>query len=535
MIGGWQHISESEAKRGKVRAGQSAACRGSFTGSAVWDIVALPRKGKHPGTGLGVSGVLRSCLCLGCRHLRGVRARRPTSRIVLAASPAAPSEEQHRQGKQQGGRLWPSMERFLDDTRAYPIRDPLWGNIYLPDVFRRLIETPAFVQLHRVRQLGPSYLVYPGATHTRASHSLGVFYVARRMIDTIRHLPDGPRLSTDGIGAFLAAALLHDCGHFPYTHSLKELPLTEHETLGAQLILEDPLASVLRHDAGVDPRRVADIVDPDRDGRDPEISFYRGLLSGALDPDKLDYLTRDAYFCGVPYGVQDLDYVLTRLRADGYGPIGIRESGVSAIEHLLFAKYLMYRAVYWHPTVRIATGMIKSGLHRGLAAGAFQTSDLYGLDDESFYRRFGEGKQPGASLVAAVFARRFHKVVAEIPAEAIDGPWRIADLDSRARLAELISVEAGIPVEHGAIIDVPEAISFEVDIPVWTTGGPRGFRDAGSVFTPDVVRDFTRRIRVVRLVLPREASPQQVSKARELFLYELKVSVDQGYALEKPR
>lgn len=453
----------------------------------------------------------------------------------LPAAPAAPGDQQHRQGEQHGDRLGRSMERYLDDTRAYPVRDPLWGNIYLPDVFRRLIETPAFVQLHRIRQLGPSFLVYPGATHTRASHSLGVFYVARRMIDTIRHLPDGPRLSTDGIGAFLAAALLHDCGHFPYTHSLKELPLEEHESLGARLIQADPVASVLREDAGIDPGMVADIVDPDRDAADPEVNFYRSLLSGALDPDKLDYLTRDAYFCGVPYGVQDLDYVLTRLRADGYGPIGIRQSGVSVIEHLLFAKYLMYRAVYWHPTVRIATGMIKAGLYQGLAAGAFRESELYGLDDETFYRKFGESGHPGAPLVAAVFARRFHTVAAEIPMEAIPDPQRLLALDARTSLATSIGRDVGLTGNATLIIDVPEAVSFEVDIPVWTARESHGFREAGSVFTPDVVRDFTRRIRIIRLALPPEASEDQLADARNLLYSELKVAADRGYALEQPR
>ena len=109
-----------------------------------------------------------------------------------------------------------------------PIRDVLWGHIYLTPAIAALTESVPFIRLHRIMQLGPTSRVYPGATHTRASHSIGVYHLARRLLT---HLAEGGAdqwLTSIGVKSFLCAALLHDLGHFPYTHSLKELALEEH-------------------------------------------------------------------------------------------------------------------------------------------------------------------------------------------------------------------------------------------------------------------------------------------------------------------
>ena len=97
-----------------------------------------------------------------------------------------------------------------------------------------------------------------------------------------------------------------------------------------------------------------------------EILFYRQLLSGVLDPDKLDYLNRDAFYCGVPYGIQDTEFTLSALEPDSEKGITINSKSIVAVENLLFSKYLMYRTVYWHKTVRIVTAMMKKTLFSAL-------------------------------------------------------------------------------------------------------------------------------------------------------------------------
>ena len=140
-----------------------------------------------------------------------------------------------------------------------------------------------------------------------------------------------------------------DLGHFPYAHSLKELPLEDHESLTARIVLDTPLAHVIATDAHADPEMIAKIVDTDLDDRNSkEIAIYRKILSGVLDPDKLDYLSRDAYFCGVPYGVQDVDFIISKLRYHQSEGLVLDEQGMHAVENVLFSKYLMYRSVYWH-------------------------------------------------------------------------------------------------------------------------------------------------------------------------------------------
>ncbi|MDR1230099.1 MAG: HD domain-containing protein, partial [Spirochaetaceae bacterium] len=190
-----------------------------------------------------------------------------------------------------------SVDNALYGGFCKPCRDALWGHVYLTPELDAITKTPQFGRLHRIAQLGPAGLVYPGATHTRAAHSIGVYHIARRLITGLCERGAGAFVSPCGIRSFLCAALLHDLGHFPYAHSLKDLFLTEHEQLGARLIEADPVAGLVAR-AGADPAVTAAILDTGRPTDDEEVLFYRKLLSGCLDPDKLDYLNRDARFAG---------------------------------------------------------------------------------------------------------------------------------------------------------------------------------------------------------------------------------------------
>ncbi|MDA3950455.1 MAG: HD domain-containing protein [Spirochaeta sp.] len=399
----------------------------------------------------------------------------------------------------------PEIWDHLQTDYTAPIRDPLWGHIYLSPAMLHLVNTTEFQQLSRIKQLGPTFLVYPGATHTRLNHSLGVFHLARRILTRLISHADAPALTLEGVKAFLAAALLHDVGHFPYTHSFKSLPLAEHEHLTGRIIQSGEIQHHLKEDLRVDPALVAAIVDEtlDADGAE-EVLLYRRLLSGSLDPDKLDYLNRDAYFCGVPYGLQDIDFAISRIRPVGFDGIGLDETGVSAVENILFSKFLMYRAVYWHRTVRVATAMIKKAVHMGLAEHVIRPEDLYGLDDELFVARFGDDPYPPFELIAEVGLRRLLKPVATVPFDPIDPRHQaIDDIAVRHELEAELAKELGIP-EHRVIIDLPDPISFEAHFPIFEDGYRYEFSEK-SVFSGDVVRTFTETLRRIRLMIPRDA------------------------------
>ncbi|MFQ3621534.1 MAG: HD domain-containing protein, partial [Spirochaetales bacterium] len=333
-------------------------------------------------------------------------------------------------------------------------------------------------------------------------------------------------LTLEGVKAFLAAALLHDIGHFPFTHSLKELPLREHESLTADLIFSPPLENLLKEQLLVDPSLVATIVDTHMDCLgSTEIPFFRNLLSGVLDPDKLDYLNRDAYYCGVPYGIQDTDFVLGRIKPHPKRGIALDLTGLPAVENVLFSKYLMYRAVYWHRTVRIATAMIKKAVYLGLRDGMISPEDLYGLDDEDFFHTILEQTYRPFTLIQRVAERRLLKSAFELPFDPQKKVLSdLLNLETRTALEEelsrLISKEGSIQIEpEDVVIDIPEKISFEIDIPIlFPDGRFIEYVDAGSVFSPPVVKGFTRTLRILRVaVIPEvlEAMPQISSLLQE--------------------
>ncbi|GHT82015.1 phosphohydrolase [Spirochaetia bacterium] len=387
-----------------------------------------------------------------------------------------------------------------------PIRDVLWGHIYLTPELAALTKSAPFMRLSRIFQLGPSYLVYPGATHTRASHSIGVYYLARRLLLYLAERGADAWLSPRGAVSFLCAALLHDLGHFPYTHSLKELqgnrrfPLLRHEALTAEIILREPVKSLVAK-AGGDPVLSAAIVDMELpDHSSPETAFYRKLLSGALDPDKLDYLNRDARYCGVPYGAQDVDFILSRLYPDREKAVVIDSRGIPSVESILFSKYLMYRAVYWHPQVRSATGMVKKAILGGLEDGVLRPEDLYGLDDAGLFALLESRSHPLFHLAEKVRAGRFFGLVAAFPFD--EGRYgALSDIGSRSGHEAALAAELSLPGEplgpEAVIIDVPEPISFETGLYVADEG--RYFAESSSVFSAGVVDSLVKSLRIIRI------------------------------------
>jgi HD superfamily phosphohydrolase len=321
------------------------------------------------------------------------------------------------------------------------------------------------------------------------------------------------------VKSFLCAALLHDMGHFPYTHSLKELPLTEHEVLTGNLIVSEPVKSLVAA-AGGDPYLTAAIVDTRQKGNGEELFFYRRLLSGALDPDKLDYLSRDARYCGVPYGVQDVDFILSRLHPHPQRGVDIDSRGILGIESLLFSKYLMYRAVYWHRAVRSATAMVKKALLGGLESGVIAAAELYNLDDQGLFALAGQRPHPLFCLVDSVRNGRLFATVAEIPFDE-ESHRKLLCLTERSRMEESLAAELSPLLGKSLggselIIDLPEPISFESGLFVTDESGL--FSADSSVFKSGLMDAFVKSLRIIRVFVDSRHEGDLRDRREELLL-----------------
>jgi len=395
------------------------------------------------------------------------------------------------------------------DDFTHPIRDVLWGHVYMTEKQAKLIESAPFMRLNRIMQLGPVYLVYPGATHTRASHSIGVYHLGKRLLKNLAERGAAEWLTPEGIKSFLAACLLHDLGHFPYTHSLKELSLSSHEALTGDIILKEPMKSLVGA-TGADPDLTAAIIDKEKAESGTELHFYRKLLSGALDPDKLDYLNRDARYCGVPYGVQDFDFILSKLHPNKKRGADIDSRLIPNVESILFSKYLMYRTVYWHRQVRAVTAMLKKLLINGLESGQIMGEDLYNLDDSSLFtlleqkikKNSRNSSINGINLLESVREGKFYATAAEISHENVDFQ-AIRSIKDRAKYEEKLAEglrRRGFEIKgEDIIIDIPEPVSFETGL--FITDEKRSFSESSSAFKPQTVNAFIQTLYTIRIFI----------------------------------
>src|SRR5690349_7712049 len=262
------------------------------------------------------------------------------------------------------------------------IRDPLWNNIRVEPLALELIDTPVFQRLRYVRQLGLAFLVYPGAGHSRFEHALGAYHLARLALAILGERGDLKNIDPSLQAEVKAAMLLHDIGHYPFSHALEEIGAPNHEEVARPMITEGAVGKILRNELGAKaPERIVDLI------RGKSDSPLQGLISGSLDLDKIEYLRRDALMCGVPYGEIDVDRLLHSLTLvenpeTSRLSVGVLEKGLSALESLLFAKYQMYRNVYWHHAVRSATAMYKRLVDDALRARAIDLAELATFTDE---------------------------------------------------------------------------------------------------------------------------------------------------------
>jgi HD superfamily phosphohydrolase len=333
------------------------------------------------------------------------------------------------------------------------IRDPLWDTIRLDATAVRIVDSPSFQRLRYIRQLGLAHLVYPGATHTRFDHALGVYHLAQQALRLLQNTPSFKEISPEDVRVIPYAALLHDIGHYPYSHALEELEPEripgDHEALVGHFLSDPVVQSALGADSIIG---VEDLV------RGKSANPLQGLVSGSLDLDKIDYLRRDARFCGVPYGDVDVDRLLHSLLvvADpitGKLEVGVHEKGVASLESLLFAKYQMFRNVYWHHAVRAATVMYKRIVGDALASGLVASSELVGQTDEGVLFLIETRAPELQQSIGRLRARELPKRAAELIAPDLSEHG--LDAARVGQLEEIIAGEVGA-VPGDVYVDYPE-------------------------------------------------------------------------------
>lgn len=391
-------------------------------------------------------------------------------------------------------------------TRFEVVRDPLWNNIRLDPEALAVVDTPTLQRLRYVRQLGHAFLVYPGATHSRFEHALGAYHLSRRALSQLEDAGDA-RLGPPDRARLKLAALLHDIGHYPFSHALEEAGLPHHELLAERQLSGGELADRLAA-LGTPPAELLALIQ----GRSADA--LAGLVSGSLDVDKLDYLSRDAWMCGVPYGMIDVDRLLTSLTiapgADGRPTLALHEKGLAALESLLFAKYQMYRNVYWHHAVRSATAMFKRLVRHAIAAGRLAAEAVAVATDDGLIHELM--RQDATGLARALRERRLAKRALDLPATELpaDTPsWAADDPDLLERVEDRLARNVGL--EPGELfLDFPTKTGMlALDLPLVKRDGTvtqlAGAEAAAHLGLPRLAGELYRSARRLRVFVLRTA------------------------------
>jgi hypothetical protein len=322
------------------------------------------------------------------------------------------------------------------------VRDPVWNNVRLDAAAAAVIDTPQFQRLRRVKQLGFAHLVYPGAVHTRFNHAIGVYGLTRRALASLAWSGSLDVLSESDrqrLPLIPLAALLHDVGHYAFSHAMEEVgPGTipgHHEQMASLFLDADPIRSPLR---GVDPdgpEIIADLIQ----GTSPHP--LQGLIAGSLDLDKVDYLQRDSFFCGVPYGTVDVDRLLEALTLASQGS----ES---------------------HHAVRAASVVFRSVVERAGSAGLVEPEELPGRTDEELLgllaRRAADVPGDGGAavvgrLIDCLENRRLPKRAVELFGDAVPagiGSWLQERSDLVRGLEDRLATEWSVPA-GSVFVDYP--------------------------------------------------------------------------------
>lgn len=308
------------------------------------------------------------------------------------------------------------------DRHRQLVRIPQECNVPLTNRVQQIIDTPEFRRLARISQLGLVSLVYPAAHHTRFEHSLGVYRLALLYLKQLSYDERfTARIKREDAERFIVAALLHDLGHWPFCHPIEDMNLTgvpEHELFSNSFLLESEIADALRADWAIAPREIVSLLS--EKPRDDKSRLLSSMLSGPIDVDKMDYLTRDSLHAGVPYGRNfDQQRLIGSLCLNEQGDgLAISDKGRTAAEMMVFARYVMFSEVYWHHAVRCATAMLQRAFF--LLRNTLDLDSLFRLDERQMIAELMAvaENRPASELLVGLFGpvRQLYKRYAQFSA-----------------------------------------------------------------------------------------------------------------------
>ena len=378
--------------------------------------------------------------------------------------------------------------------RPYRVRDPIHGLIELSEKERRLIDTQVFQRLRRIRQLAMTFLVYPGALHTRFDHSIGVMHLVGRICTKLKEL-EFNGVNDQDVDLMRFAALLHDVGHGPFSHVsediLDEVAVSKaatdeadaeqarkkiHEKITVDIIQTDPDIKCI---LAPDERDFIVKLIEDSKMRD----WRRNIISSELDADKMDYLLRDSYFAGVKYGQYDLEQIIESCRINkdrNATSLVISSEGIYALEQLLLARYHMTQQVYWHRVSLISSQMIIRGITLAIDDDDVEMKKLYQYDEndkENFIQRYLNyhdekvidvlrncTQKKAREIFDRLYYRKLFKMVAEVPLKDVDERvlLRLLEMSSMQKqrseqeIANHLGIEAADVIVHKRQIRNPD-------------------------------------------------------------------------------
>lgn len=425
---------------------------------------------------------------------------------------------------------------------SYPVRfrDPVHGFIHLSRNELRLVETRAFRRLRNIKQLALTYLVYPGAMHTRFEHSLGVMELATKAFDALCREKESRELlesTLKNIGMNIdrarmllrATALLHDVGHLPFSHGGEGILAkgVKHEQVSIAIIRDDELSGLLEREfySGIVDHIV--LLLGKEKSPPPEILILQKLISGQFDADRMDYLSRDSLHCGVGYGHFDYLRLLETLRVkksrEGGLELCVERGGIHTLEAMVLARYWMFTQVYFHKTRRIYDIYLSRYLKAWYANQYEKLLGVLDHDDVTMMNEiFQDAKRASSgdreNYSKRIVERRHHHVVYETVNNADARDVRIArEVEGRLReknpKIDFILDDGARQTLHNFYVKGDEKLGDEFPILDKISGHYPLLSDESNIFGNDKMRTF----HVVRIYadIPKDQLPGLRTQADE--------------------
>ncbi len=353
------------------------------------------------------------------------------------------------------------------------IKDPIHGYIFINDIDKELIDTKYFQRLRRIKQLSGSEYVYPGANHTRFEHSLGVSFLAEKMGNSLRNDED-VEISDYEIIQLRTAALLHDIGHGPFSHTFEALLLQinkHHEDLSRWIIRETEIADILKN-YGLNVEQITGFIHGNKTIKGK--GYLNQIISGACDVDKMDFIVRDSYHTGAEYGQVDIMRILYTMGVINDN-LAVNYSALPALEAFLIARVESFRTIYFHKVSRASQLMIIQAMelaNKEIGLLDFQSpEDFAKLDDFTVWTQLMECKA-SKKIMNDLANRNLLKVAFEREFMTRDEfiQSTLSKKEYRDNLIEEIANEANVAFDS-VYIDLPTLpsvpYSHSIDLPAY--------------------------------------------------------------------